>query len=146
MNTPCLGALILTLTAGAVWAQDTCLNGTVTLETGAGTRKLAVRIADTTKERAFGLGRTPDFSTDDGMLFVYPEPRSVSGFMVGEVPVDLVTFDAQGGLLRNAPEYAEMVDGGDGMLHALILRAGRSAELGLDDSARLSGWTCNTPG
>jgi uncharacterized protein len=73
--------------------------GTVRIETEADTFHVSVEIAETQEQQSIGLMLRDSLPVDDGMLFVYEEPRDTSsGFYMFRtlIPLDIAFLDEEG--------------------------------------------------
>lgn len=142
-------ALAAFVCASAAQAED-CRSGIVTFETVAGEATLTLTMHERPPEVAAGLFRIAALAPLDGVLAVYPAPRT--GRMLNTTDAfaaDLVTFDAEGRVLTlwvdGTGARLDQVPSGDGMLYAAYLAGGTVAAMGFTDETRLTGWTCIDP-
>lgn len=63
--------------------------------------RFSIEIADTKEERAQGLMHRTAMPADQGMLFIYPDPRPVAFWMHDTlIALDMLFIDAQGRVVR----------------------------------------------
>lgn len=106
---------------------------------------LALELALTPEEISQGLMFRPSLAEDSGMLFIFPEPRYPSFWMLNTfIPLDLVFLDASGNVVHvheNArpcpaepcPRYVP-----DEPAKAVLeINAGAAARFGLSEGARV---------
>lgn len=143
-------AIFLLAGSPAVASDGPCAEGRVVLAAGGQEHDFSMAVADTTRQRAFGLKGVEALPEGTGMLFVYDAPRNVSMF-VNSTPllIDMMTFDGEGALLAFSEEPEERgttrLAGGEGMIYAVMIPGGTIGRLGLGGDTRLAGWTCTTP-
>jgi uncharacterized protein len=99
-------------------------------------------LADTPEQQQQGLMWIQKLPADYGMLFVLPQPRSMSMWMKNTyVPLDMVFFDAKGRILR-IHEHAEplseaIIDSGVEVAGVLEILAGEARRRGVQVGDRL---------
>ena len=96
----------------------------------------AVWIADTPNTRAQGLMYTDHMPNDKGMLFVYPEPKSVSFWMKNtKIPLDMIFLSTEGRvdhIHSNAkPLDHTIIHGGSDIQYVVEINGGISEKLGI---------------
>lgn len=144
-SAPFVPALVLlALSAPADATETTCAAADLVLAAGNAEHRFEVRVADTTRERAYGLAGARDLGPGTGMLFVYPGPRSTSLFVnTTGLEVDVLSFTADGQELnRRANLGATGMTGGTDMLYAVMVPGGTLEAISAADAARLVDWTC----
>ncbi|GEM_PF-5983955 len=105
------------------------------LREGRDLASFALELADSPLRRARGLmGRAA--LEGDGMLFVYPWPRTARIWMAGtHIPLDVLFVDRAGSIVKIAPELAPLdrkaVSSGQPVKWVIEIAAGRAAALGL---------------
>ncbi|MEL6467012.1 MAG: DUF192 domain-containing protein [Pseudomonadota bacterium] len=126
--------------AQVVFAQ--CEPDTVWLRGEFGTARFTVEIADTERARAIGLMNRPSMPKSEGMLFVYPRPRSLAFWMRNTlIPLDMLFVDPMGTVKKvhhNAIPLDETpIPGGDGLTHVLEINGGLARMIGISEGAQL---------
>jgi uncharacterized membrane protein (UPF0127 family) len=106
---------------------------------------LSLELALTPEEITQGLMFRPTLAEDHGMLFVFPQPRYPSFWMLNTyIPLDMVFLDASGAVIEvqeNArpcpsepcPKYVP----DEPALAVLEVNAGAAARFGLTEGARI---------
>ena len=107
-----------------------------------GKARFAIELADTFDERAMGLMFRTQMPRFSGMLFIYPEPSSVSFWMKNTlIPLDMVFLDQTGLVTKvheNAtPQSLEAIPGGEDILAVLEVNAGLTRRLGITVGAQM---------
>ncbi len=128
-------------------AWESMTTGTVLITPSGGeqappTRRLAVRIADDSAERAQGMQHLPArVVRDHPIWFVFPEPRRVGWHMQNvRAPLDIAYVDADGVVIG----VERMTPGGSGygisaeIAAALEVAAGQAERLGITPGTRLT--------
>lgn len=129
-------ALIIFLLA-SVASADSCTASVVFLKGTWGEARFAVEIADDSAERAEGLMHRTEMPPFAGMLFVYPEPQSLSFWMRNTlIELDMIFIDPQG-VIRHIHHRAQPLDetpipGGRGLTHVLEINGGKAEQLGIN--------------
>ena len=136
--------VLLALASPSDATETTCAAADLILASGNAEHRFEVRVADTTRERAYGLAGASDLGPGTGMLFVYPGPRSSSLFVnTTELEVDILSFSADGQELnRRAWLDANGMSGGADMLYAVMVPGGTLEAISASDAARIVDWTC----
>jgi uncharacterized membrane protein (UPF0127 family) len=156
-----LGGVILStavvLALGVLPASAACREDQVELRWPGGQARFAVEVADDDAERAQGLMFRESMAQSAGMLFVFPDPRTVSFWMKNTlIPLDMVFADPTGRVTRvhaNAvPGDETPISGGDGVQYVLEINGGLAARLGIVPGAELRhpsvanpAWPCPAP-
>ena len=117
-------------------SADACDPNHVDLRWQGGKARFAIELADSFDERAQGLMFRTEMGRYSGMLFVYPEPASVTFWMKNTlIPLDMIFLDRTGLVTRvheNAtPQSLETIPGGEGVLAVLEINGGLSRRLGI---------------
>lgn len=117
-------------------AEIICSEDLVWLQGDWGRARFRVEVADEPAEQQLGLMFREEMSASAGMLFVYPEPRSVSFWMENTlIPLDMLFFDESGVLTRvheNAiPRDRTPLPGGDHVKAVLEINGGMARALGI---------------
>jgi len=105
-------------------------------------RTIAVEVATSGEQQTRGLGYRDALERDHGMLFVYPEPRSVTFWMKGmRFPLDMVWIGADRRVVSVTANIPPQPGASDAELrrytpavsvqYVLELNAGAAAEFGL---------------
>ena len=134
MKSAC-AAFSIFLFATGVSAQ-TCTESSVYLKGSWGEARFAVEIADDSAERAEGLMHRTDMAAFAGMLFVYPEPQSLSFWMRNTlIELDMLFIDPQG-VIQHIHHRAQPLDetpilGGRDLTHVLEINGGKAEQLGI---------------
>lgn len=129
-----LTPLALALLAGPAWSD--CAQDVVSLSGDFGEARFSVSVADEPAEQARGLMFVENMATLEGMLFVYPTPRSVTFWMRNTlIPLDMLFFDETGTLV-NIHSEAQPLDetpifGGDDIRFVLEVNGGLAEQFGL---------------
>lgn len=90
-----------------------------------GGQPVRMRLAVLEHERNRGLMHVPDMPEDEGMLFVFPEPRRMSFYMRNTlIPLDIGYFTSAGVLEEIYPMYPGIEDG--------VLSASTTIQLALE--------------
>ena len=132
--------LIVYLTSQAL-AQP-CSNAIVKVRGDWGAIRIRVEVADTQADRAQGLMNRERLAERSGMLFIYPEPQSVSFWMRNTfIPLDLLFLD-KAGRVRHIHHRAKPLDetlifGGDNVLSVLEINGGLAKKMGIVPGAEL---------
>lgn len=118
----------------------------VPLRIKAGTRThiFSVEVARSEEEQAMGLMFRERVGAGEGMLFPFSTARPASFWMKNTlIPLDMIFIRADGSIARIAantvPYSLEPVGVDEPVAAVLEIAGGRSAELGLDEEARV-GW------
>lgn len=103
---------------------------------------LSLEVADTPYRRARGLMGHATLEGTDGMLFVYPWPRTVRIWMAGtSIPLDVVFVDRSGMIVKVAaglqPHCKKWVSSDKPVKWVLEIAAGRAAALGVKPGDRI---------
>lgn len=113
------------------------------IRSGDRVHRFTVELARTEAEQAYGLMNRTKLGPNEGMLFPFPAPRPASFWMKNTlIPLDMVFVRADGSIARIAantvPHSLEGVGVGEPVAAVLEIPGGRAAELGIDESARVS--------
>jgi uncharacterized protein len=97
-------------------------------------------VAQTPRQRAQGLMWIDDLPDDDGMLFVYGTPQSISMWMKNTVmPLDMLFIDEHGRIERvvenTTPYSLDTITSEGDVIAVLELHAGTAARLGIRSGA-----------
>lgn len=129
-----LTALVLAFASYSA-AQD-CDDARLTVTGDWGRAHFSAAIADDPSERARGLMYVESLGMLEGMLFVYPEPQSVTFWMKNTlIPLDMLFLGPDGRILtlhENATPLDEStISGGDGVWAVLEINGGMAGRLGI---------------
>ncbi|MFN3389345.1 MAG: DUF192 domain-containing protein [Allosphingosinicella sp.] len=113
------------------------------IRSGSKVHRFTVEIARTEREQAYGLMNRTKLGPNEGMLFPFPSPRPASFWMKNTlIPLDMIFVRADGSIARIAartvPHSLEGVAVGEPVAAVLEIAGGRAAELGIDETARVS--------
>ncbi len=133
--------LALALSGPAVAAEDCSLDG-VQLRGDWGQARFAIELADDEAERAQGLMFRESLPQSAGMLFVYPETRTVGFWMKNTlIPLDMIFVDATGTVARvhsNAvPGDLTPIMGGSDIKAVLEINGGLAQKMGIAPGTQL---------
>ncbi len=131
-----LGALFLSVAAGAFSAQRQCEWDRVDLRGDWGIATFNVEVADTPESRSVGLMNRVSLDRNHGMLFIFDAPVTASFWMKNTlIPLDILFFDARGILVhkkdRATPLSTESILGGDHILAVLEINGGLAELYGI---------------
>jgi len=135
--------LSLAIVSGpALAASGACSPDAVQLRGDWGQVRFAVELADDEAERAKGLMNRASMPQSAGMLFVYPDPRTVGFWMKNTlIPLDMIFLDAEGTVARvhsNAvPGDLTPIMGGDGIKAVLEINGGLAKRMGIGPGSQL---------
>ncbi|HEX5259636.1 MAG TPA: DUF192 domain-containing protein [Sphingomicrobium sp.] len=120
----------------------------LTIHSATGPHLFTVQIAATFEQQEHGLMFTRSLGADQGMIFPYDPPQSVSFWMKNTlIPLDMVFIRADGTIARIAtaePLDETPVPAGEAVAAVLEIRGGRAAELGIREGDRVE-WGTNSP-
>ncbi|WP_375227993.1 DUF192 domain-containing protein [Roseobacter sp. S98] len=128
-------AVLFVMLAGSAVAQA-CREDTVHLRGDWGEARFSIEIADDRSERARGLMHRESMPAAAGMLFIYPQPQSLSFWMRNTlIPLDMLFIDP-GGVVQHIHHRAVPLDetpipGGNGLTHVLEINGGMAEALGI---------------
>lgn len=101
------------------------------LITASGTHHLAIEVARTPAQQAFGLMYRTELASDTGMLFVHGRPREVKMWMKNTyIPLDMVFITADGTVHRiaaNTEPHSQALISSQGPVSAVLEIAGGAA-------------------
>jgi uncharacterized membrane protein (UPF0127 family) len=107
----------------------------LTIRTKTAAHMFTVQIAATPEQQEHGLMFYRSLGADQGMIFPYDPPQSVSFWMKNTlIPLDMVFIRADGTIARIAtakPLDETPVPAGEPVAAVLEIRGGRAAELGI---------------
>jgi len=120
----------------------------LTIHSATGTHLFTVQIAATFEQQEHGLMFYRSLGADQGMIFPYDPPQSVSFWMKNTlIPLDMVFIRADGTIARITtakPLDESPVPAGEPVAAVLEIRGGRAAELGIREGDRVE-WGMNSP-
>jgi hypothetical protein len=127
---------------GPAYAEDACRSDQVQLRGDWGQARFTVELADDAAERAQGLMHRTSMPQAAGMLFVYPETRTVGFWMKNTlIPLDMIFLDATGTVARvhsNAiPGDLTPIMGGGDIKAVLEINGGLAQRLGVVPGTQL---------
>ena len=113
------------------------------IRSGGTVHRFTVELARTADEQAYGLMNRTRLGPNEGMLFPFPVAKPASFWMKNTlIPLDMLFIRADGTVARIAantvPHSLESVGVGEPVVAVLEIPGGRAAELGIDESARVS--------
>ena len=120
------------------FAQASCPEADFIISGSWGQAAFKVTLARTPEQRNRGLMFVTDLPDQSGMLFVYPNPQSVS-FWMKNTPLGLdMLFIDQGGIVRRikhgaTPFSTQLIDGGSDIQYVLEVHAGSAAKYGISE-------------
>ena len=120
----------------ANFAQANCPKTDFIISGSWGDAAFKVALARTPEQRNRGLMFVTDLPDQSGMLFVYPNPQSVS-FWMKNTPLGLdMLFIDEGGIVQRikhsaTPFSTELIDGGSDIQYVLEVAAGSAAKYGI---------------
>lgn len=152
-----LALCIVSALAGPAWAG--CTPGEVAFRTKAGVVRYRVELATTEAERQRGLMHRRSLARDAGMLFLWPQPRSVAFWMRNTlIPLDMIFIDARGRVTRvharARPLDETPIPGGQNVLAVLEINGGEAARAGIRPGVTMRAaampqdravWRCDAP-
>jgi hypothetical protein len=107
----------------------------LTIHSATGDHLFTVQIAATVDQQEHGLMFYRSLGADQGMIFPYDPPQSVSFWMKNTlIPLDMIFIRSDGTIARIAtakPLDETPVPAGEPVAAVLELRGGRAAELGI---------------
>lgn len=155
-----LSLLCFLFSAQIVFASDDatyeCQPDIVHFQTDSQVNSFATEIADTLLERNKGLMFREELAKDQGMLFVYERPQSVSFWMRNTlIPLDIIFMD-QSGTVRSIAHDAIPLDetslfGGRYIQYVFEINAGLARNLNIKIGSKMrhplvnqkiAGWPC----
>jgi len=115
------------------------------IRTGAKVHRFQVEVARTPEEQAQGLMFRESLGPNRGMVFPFDPPRPASFWMKNTlIPLDMLFVRADGTIARIAantvPHSLDPEGVSESVAAVLEIPGGRAAELGIDESARVT-WT-----
>lgn len=110
--------------------------------TGQIIRTIEVEFAEDDESRARGLMHRRQLSLRQGMLFIFPEPDSLSFWMANTpLPLDIIFVGADSGIVniakRTTPLSREFIRSTDLAQYVVEVRGGFTDRFGVDPSARI---------
>ncbi len=104
-----------------------------------------IEFAENDETRAKGLMERRQLPLSQGMLFVFPEPDSLSFWMANtSIPLDIIFVDADSGIVniakRATPLSREYIRSTDLAQYVVEVRGGFSDRYGIDTTASIQ-WT-----
>ncbi|MEM6577221.1 MAG: DUF192 domain-containing protein [Pseudomonadota bacterium] len=133
---------MLTLSATSLLADAACDPETVHLRGDWGTARFTIELADEPAEQSQGLMHRESMARSAGMLFAYPEPRTVRFWMRNTlIPLDMIFVDSAG-VVKKVHSNARPLDetpifGGNNIQYVLEINGGLSERLGIAPGTQL---------
>lgn len=129
-------ALMICTGAAAAASDAACRDDQVQLRGDWGQARFTIELADDEAERAQGLMHRESMPQGAGMLFVYPETRTVGFWMKNTlIPLDMIFLDATGTVARvhsNAvPGDLTPIMGGSDIKAVLEINGGLAERMGI---------------
>ncbi len=123
-------------------AETACQDDQVHLRGDWGQARFTIELADDEAERAQGLMHRESMPQSAGMLFVYPEARTVGFWMKDTlIPLDMIFLDATGTVVRvhsNAvPGDLTPIMGGTDIKAVLEINGGLAQRMGIAPGTQL---------
>jgi uncharacterized protein len=114
----------------------------LTIRSSAGAHRFTVEVARTPEQQALGLMFRKSLDPDQGMLFPYEPPQSVSFWMKNTlIPLDMIFIRPDGTIARIAantvPRSLDPVPSLEPVIAVLEIRGGRASQLGLRPGDRV---------
>ncbi|MEM1351412.1 MAG: DUF192 domain-containing protein [Pseudomonadota bacterium] len=141
MNLRACAAILILALAGTSAASE-CAEDAVFIKGDWGQARFSVEIADDNEERSQGLMHRTEMGRFAGMLFVYPQPQSMSFWMRNTlIELDMIFVDAQG-VVQHIHHRAQPLDetpvrGGPDLTHVLEINGGLAQEFGISEGSVL---------
>jgi len=119
---------------GAAFAE--CKPDKIDLRGSWGSAGFTVEVADDNAERAQGLMHRERMASSAGMLFVYPQPRTVRFWMRNTlISLDMIFADARGVVQKvhheAVPLDTTLIPGGDNIQYVLEINGGLAKQFGI---------------
>lgn len=134
--------LALALAASWVSAQDNAQQ-LPSIQLGAGMHLIQAEVAQTDEQRAIGLMHRPSMPANNGMLFVFEQPRPQCFWMKNTLLPLSIAFIADDGTIVNIEEMkAQTLDShcsAKPVRYALEMNAGWFAKKGIKPGSKLRG-------
>lgn len=116
------------------FAQASCPEADFIISGSWGEAAFKVALARTPEQRNRGLMFVTDLPDQSGMLFVYPNPQSVSFWMKNtSIPLDIIFADSNGLILKvfkNAVPFSQAsIFGGNNVQYVIEINAGLTEAL-----------------
>ncbi len=128
-------AIIAVLGVTQVFAGE-CREDLATLRGDWGQAAFTIEVADDNAERAKGLMHRESMPKTAGMLFVYPQPKTVGFWMKNTlIPLDMIFMDRTG-TVQHVHHEAQPGDlspkfGGDNIQYVLEINGGIAKQMGI---------------
>lgn len=137
-----LATVLALALSGHAGAAEECSLDAVQLRGDWGQARFAIELADDEAERAQGLMHRTSLPQASGMLFVYPQTRTVGFWMKNTlIPLDMIFLDATGTVARvhsNAvPGDLTPIMGGSDIKAVLEINGGLASRLGIAPGTQL---------
>lgn len=139
----CLFVAALAMMMGATSAQTEMKmrRDTLTLHTASGAHAIDIEVAESDREKAFGLMFRRSMGDNEGMLFPYPTPQEITMWMRNTfISLDMIFIRADGVVHRIATDtepHSERVIASEGNVTGVLeMKAGSARRLGLKPGDR----------
>ena len=129
--------------AAGAQAEMKMRRDTLILHTASGDHRINIEVAESDREKSYGLMFRRSLGDDEGMLFPYPTAHEITMWMRNTfISLDMIFIRADGSIDRIAentiPESLDPVVSGGDVAAVLELAGGTAAKLGLDEDATVS--------
>lgn len=129
-------SIALSVLLPAAAAAGECRDDEVLLRGDWGQARFSVEVADDADERAQGLMHRESLPQSAGMLFVYPQEKTIGFWMKNTlIPLDMIFMDATGTVVKvhhmARPLDETPIMGGNNVQSVLEINGGLAARLGI---------------
>ena len=139
----CLFVAALAMMMGAASAQTEMKmrRDTLTLHTASGAHRIDIEVAESDREKAFGLMFRRSMGDSEGMLFPYPTPQEITMWMRNTfISLDMIFIRADGIVHRietDTEPHSERIIASEGNVTGVLeMKAGSARRLGLKPGDR----------
>jgi len=140
----CLFAAALAVMMGTASAQAEMKmrRDTVILHTASGAHRINIEIAESEREKSYGLMFRRSLGDDEGMLFPYPTAHEITMWMRNTfIPLDMIFIRADGIVHRietDTEPHSERIIASEGDVAGVLeMKAGSARRLGLKAGDRV---------